>query len=400
MRILLIATLFKPFFEGGAEISAHYFATWLVENGHEVSVLATAPTPADETWGTVEDGYRIYRVSIPRAYTPLEASRAPVWKKPIWHAQDLLDPRNEAVVGRVLDAVKPDVVNIHILQGIGYNALKALGKRNLPVVYTLHDLGLACVKMAMFIDGKECAGQCTTCALSSKVKTGYLRSIERLAFISPSTANFDKLRQFQPIDDYPCHRVLNANRYPLPEQPRVESDVPRLLYVGRLHVSKGVEVVLEALDSLSERYRFTMDILGAGPDEARWRETYGDRPWLRFHGHVTLEQVAEVMNQSDLLLVPSIWHENSPGVVIQALGLGLPVMGSNKGGIPELVSDGVNGLLVAPGDVAAWRDAIAGVLDAPERLTPLRAEAAAATFEFDRDYLGRKALAVLESVAR
>lgn len=398
MRILMISSLYPPFVRGGAEICAHNLATWLAGEGHEVSVLTTTPDPAQETWGAIEDGCRIYRVSPPRAYSPFDAGDAPGWKKPLWHLQDLFDPRNVALMDRVLDDVRPDFVNIQYIQGLGYNAMTAIGRRGIPAVFTLHDLGLTCVRMSMFVDGKECNGLCTPCRASAGVKMRYLRSMEHLGFISPSTANLQKLQSFQPVGDYPCHRVLNPNEYPSPTVGREETDTVRLLYVGRLHSSKGVQVLLEALDGLDPALDFTLDILGSGPDEAEWRARYGDKPWARFAGHVSLQDVADRMENSDLLLVPSIWNENSPGVIIQALIQGLPVMGSDKGGIPELVQHGENGLLVEAGSVSAWRTAIAGLLADPAQLAPLRANALAATGRFAKTTLSHEALSVFEKI--
>lgn len=398
MRILMISSLYPPFVRGGAEICAHNLATWLAGEGHEVSVLTTTPDPAQESWGEIEDGCKIYRVSPPRAYSPFDAGDAPGWKKPLWHLQDLFDPRNVALMDRVLETVQPDFVNIQYIQGLGYNAMTAIGRRGIPTVFTLHDLGLTCVRMSMFVDGKECNGLCTPCRASAGVKMRYLRSMEHLGFISPSTANLQKLQSFQPVGEYPCHRVLNPNEYPRPTVARETAERVRLLYVGRLHSSKGVQVLLEALDGLGPEPGFTLDILGSGPDEAEWRAQYGDRPWARFAGHVSLQAVADRMENSDILLVPSIWNENSPGVIIQALLQGLPVMGSDKGGIPELVHHGENGLLVEAGDVAAWRSAVAGLVANPAQLAPLRANALAASGRFAKTTLSHEALAVFEQI--
>ncbi|MGL1442066.1 glycosyltransferase, partial [Vibrio parahaemolyticus] len=84
--------------------------------------------------------------------------------------------------------------------------------------------------------------------------------------------------------------------------------------------------------------------------------------------HVPLQTVADEMANSDLLLVPSLWKENSPGVVFQALGTGLPIMASDRGGLPELVVPGENGFLVSAGDASAWTKAIDAVLAAPQQL--------------------------------
>jgi glycosyltransferase involved in cell wall biosynthesis len=104
------------------------------------------------------------------------------------------------------------------------------------------------------------------------------------------------------------------------------------------------------------------------------------------------------MVDSDLLCVPSIWFENSPGVVIQALGLGLPVLGSDTGGIPELVEADRNGALVPPGDMAAWQAALERILSDPSRLDRWRAYALQNTYRFDQDYLGNETMKFIQQV--
>jgi glycosyltransferase involved in cell wall biosynthesis len=398
MRILIISAVFPPHVKGGAEISAYNLAAWLSNNGHEVGVLTTARNPSEVTDGVVEDGLKIWRVMMPRLYTAFEATSAPGWKKPIWHTQDMFDPRNITIVDRVLNEFRPDIANVHFIQGMGYNALKALGKRDIPAVFTLHDLGLACIKMAMFVDGKECQSLCRACDATAKLKMSYLRSIRRLGFISPSRNNLDRVSTFQPITDYPTAHILNANRYPQPRMEWQPSERPRLLFVGRMDDTKGVHLLLEAIDPLAKQFDFTLKMVGSGPAEEELRQAYRDRAWLSFTGQIPIAEVTDIMATSDLLFVPSIWQENSPGVVIQALAVSLPVMGSDKGGIPELVTAGENGILVPPGDVSAWRSAIEKVLADPASLAGLRARAAQNAANFDQDVLGAKVVSFFQQV--
>ena len=99
-----------------------------------------------------------------------------------------------------------------------------------------------------------------------------------------------------------------------------------------------------------------------------------------------------------LCLRPSAW-ENSPGVVIQALGLGLPVMGSARGGIPELVRDHENGRLVHDTTLSGWQDALSAVLEAPEALKGWRSTALAEAYRFDARTIGRQMLDWMEASA-
>jgi glycosyltransferase involved in cell wall biosynthesis len=96
---------------------------------------------------------------------------------------------------------------------------------------------------------------------------------------------------------------------------------------------------------------------------------------VTFEGFVEMDTVLASMVRSDLVAVPSLWRENYSRTVIDALSLGTPVFGSDIGGIPEQVEDGLTGRLVTPGDVAAWREAFREVLERPELLTEWRINA-------------------------
>ena len=398
MRILIVSAFFPPFVQGGAELSARNLAAWLHTNGHEVAILTTSPAPADEVRGAIVDGLKVWRIHMPRPYTVFEAAQKSGVQKSIWHLQDHFDPRNDRIMRQVLDEFAPDIVNIHVLQGIGWNTLRVIGGRNIPVVLTLHDLSLACVRMAMFKSGRECERLCAPCAFSSRTKLAYLRSVPRLGFVSPSLAILRRLSAFQPMQAWAQAHILNPNKSPSPTVEKVASKTVRFLYVGRLHESKGLYVLLQALEPLSARHEFTLTLVGTGPSEEDLKRRFGHHRWIEFAGHVSVQEVANRMAQSDLLLVPSIWFENSPGVIIEALGQGLPVMGSNAGGIPELVMHEKNGILVEAGDVRAWGTAIEGILDHPERLEAYKDSAGAAMQEFNQDTLGRRVVAFYESV--
>jgi glycosyltransferase involved in cell wall biosynthesis len=138
--------------------------------------------------------------------------------------------------------------------------------------------------------------------------------------------------------------------------------------------------------------------VGTGPQEAELRAQFAAEPWCTFTGFVNQADLSNIMQESDVLCVPSIWFENSPGVLIQALGLGLPVLGSNIGGIPELVEHGRNGLVLPPGDVEAWRSALEDVLQTPEKLRDWQSHALAHATRFEQDHLGKLTVDFIETV--
>lgn len=115
---------------------------------------------------------------------------------------------------------------------------------------------------------------------------------------------------------------------------------------GRLVKEKGVDVLLMAARRAPE---VSFHIFGSGPDEATLKALAPEN--VRFHGFV--EGVADRMAAMDLVAIPSVWEEAFPYAALEALSLGVPVVASRVGGMPELVQDGVTGWLVPPRDPEA-----------------------------------------------
>lgn len=398
MRILSISTFYPPFTIGGAEICARNLNLWLTENGHEVAVIAAAPTDADSCWNAEFEGYRLYRVNVPRVYTVFEAANTPEWKKPLWHLQDILDPRNKIIFRRIIDEFEPDLIHVHWIQGLGYNALEVFGERDIPTAITLHDLSLACVRTTMFRNGHDCTSLCMDCRYSIRKKQHHLNRIPRLGLISPSRANMATIEKLIDVSHAKKFHILNPNIYPKPTTTHMPGKTLRFAYAGRLEETKGINLLLEILDKMAGDFDFHLTAMGTGPEEENLRNRYGAASWLTLTGQVSMQHVSDVMASSDLLLVPSLWLENSPGVVFQAMGVALPVMGSDKGGLPELITHGVNGILVEPGNQEAWTRAISAILDAPDQLVSMRKNASKGIMDFDYDALAQKIVGAFEQI--
>ncbi|MGE4351170.1 MAG: glycosyltransferase family 4 protein [Bdellovibrionales bacterium] len=389
-----ISGMFAPFFGGGAEFSSFNLAKWLLKQGHEVGVLTTAPTPQDVMDGELYEGLRMWRVYMPRPYSIHQRGKA--WQKPIWHLQDHFDPANRKIAARVFDTFKPDFINIHILQGVGLNIIEEVAARNIPALYWQHDLGLVCLKRSMFANGQNCSQQCALCKVSCRYQQNLVSKMGRITICSPSQANLDRIGRYFPLSSFHTRATLNANVYPMPTVSRTDSGgVLRLLYVGRLDVTKGIDLLLDACEALADKHRFSLTIVGGGPDEEKLRARAKPFSWCHFTGLVPQSEVSNYMAQSDLLVIPSIWPENSPGVVIHALTMGLPVLGSDKGGIPELVEHDKNGLLVPPGDAPKWKNALQHILETPNDLAKWRTYATDNAHKFSQESLAQKIYAII-----
>jgi glycosyltransferase involved in cell wall biosynthesis len=399
MKVLVVASLFPPNVIGGAEMSAFNIAMLLKSKGHEVGVLSTAANAGQECEDQLEDGLRVWRKLMPRPYQMMSFLQAPQWQKPIWHLQDHFDPRNRSFVRHVLKRFRPDLVNINFLQGIGYNALQDFADHGAPVVYHLHDLGLACIRMSMFRQGHECKSQCGACASSAAYKARLVSKVKRIGFSSPSQANIDTLARFFPVKRYPNASILNPNEYPKPNRERQPGSKFRILFVGRIHETKGVDMLLTVGERLARQHPIEMHLIGNGPMLDRMQTQYGHASWCHLHGFLTQQDIANHMADSDVMCVPSIWAENSPGVVVHANQVGLPTVGSRKGGIPELVDDGATGCLVEPGNADAWYQALEALIQNPTRVMAWRAELARRADSYGLEGIYKQMLGLMEKVS-
>ena len=163
----------------------------------------------------------------------------------------------------------------------------------------------------------------------------------------------------------------------------------RLLFLGWLDREKGVAELLEACRLLSAHRRFTLDVVGEGNFSAPARDfvaRHGLESLVRFHGWLQADALLQIFADDEVLVLPS-WAEGLPNAMIEAMAAGLAVVVTSVGGIPDVVTDRRNALVVPPRDVAALADALARVIDDPalgEHLGRAAAELAEREFGVER----------------
>lgn len=226
-------------------------------------------------------------------------------------------------------------------------AMLASKVSGIPYSFTIHGSGIFFEPMHWRIDEKTAQASFVSCI------SHFCRS--QVMMFSDST-HWSKL--------HIVHCSVNPERYNGAHQQRGQ----HLLFVGRLAGGKGVTVLFEAFEQLLPRFPdLHLTLIGDGParleleTEAKQR-CLGDV--VTFTGYRSQAEVAEALKEVDMLVLPS-FAEGVPVVLMEAMASGLPVVSSRVGGIPELVEDGVSGLLVPPGDTAALADAIGKLLVNP-----------------------------------
>lgn len=142
----------------------------------------------------------------------------------------------------------------------------------------------------------------------------------------------------------------------------------KLVFLGRVAQEKGIGVLLEAIRLVRTKVELEIYGIRTEGDRGERIEVRGNAR-IRWLQPVKPEQVVETIQKYDALVVPSVWLETGPLVVLEAFAAGVPVIGSRLGGIAEMVRDGVDGLLFHPGNPADLAEKLDQL---PERIGHLK----------------------------
>jgi glycosyltransferase involved in cell wall biosynthesis len=351
----------------------------LARTGHHVDVV-TLGRPGLRATG-LDGDVRVHRVTgWSRVLIPFYEDREHTFHPPV------PDPGVVASLGRILDRVAPDVIHAH--GWILYSALGGARRAGVPVLATLHDHGLACAKKSWMRGGQPCTGpslrRCLPCAArhygtaKGAPLTIGLRAARRLHgradhYLAVSSAVARTARPVSGaevtvvpnfVPDALVDATAGAARGARPAFVPAGGDY--VLFAGALAPHKGLDVLLTAW-----RRDPPAPLVLAGPCRA------GDEPRLprlvRWAGAAPHDQVMAAFAHASVAVVPSVWPEPMATVVVEAMAAGAPVVASDIGGMPDMVSDGVDGVLVPAGDPAALRRAVADLLADPARRAALSA---------------------------
>lgn len=135
-----------------------------------------------------------------------------------------------------------------------------------------------------------------------------------------------------------------------------------IVFVGRLKRQKGVHILLRAMEEMDRH----LLIVGDGPERPRLEGLAEElNVKSEFVGNVNPEEVDQYLRRGCLFVLPSVEGEGLPNAILEAMALGLPVIGTNTGGVRDVIEDGKTGYVVEPGDVHALRERIDRIASNP-----------------------------------
>ena len=353
MKIAFIASMYAPYVGGGAELVVQNQAEELARRGHTVHVL-TLGEPGGQVARSVLQGVGIVRVPLANLYLP-GTSRPGSLQRMAWHAKDVSNERMARAAREWLSELRPDLVVCHNLYGWSAAVWPAIKSLGFPLVQVLHDQYLRCVRSSMF-KTRQCAGPCTSCRL---MRLPHQR-LSRLpdAVVGVSRYIVDSLVQDGYFQDVPLlTHILNASHLDTRSRPTPPLTGPELVFgfIGSLHAIKGVEPLLSAFRAAAKP-DWRLRIAGTGDPGfvAQLQARHAD-PRIEFLGR---QNPASFYLGLDATVVPSLCNDTLPSVVFESLIHGRPVIGSRRGGIPEMIEHGSSGLLYDPADAMALKHAL------------------------------------------
>jgi glycosyltransferase involved in cell wall biosynthesis len=358
MNITLVNSLYPPTAVGGAEKVVQYLAEALAGANHRVSVVTLSPDGV----GGVD---RVGGVAVIRLPTdvpwPFGADYKTVARRVRTKLRDRYSAPMRERVRAVLAELRPDVVHTHSLMGFSASAWDAAASLGLPIIHTAHDWYLTCIRSTMLRAGRTCAGQCASCGVYTAPRKAISNRVDTFVGVSDFVRDIHLSNGF-----FTAARLTTVIYTPGPVR-RARADASgrsgplRLGFLGRIEAAKGIEPLLATLRPMTGD--FTLRIGGAGNEGLvqRLKTQYADDrfAWL---GRV---DASRFFDEIDVLVVPSTWHEPFGLVIGEAHSRGIPVIAARRGGIPEAVKDGVNGVLYEPDRPTELADIIKRMLADP-----------------------------------
>jgi glycosyltransferase involved in cell wall biosynthesis len=414
MRILLTVHQFLPDHASGTEVIALNTAHELMRRGHDVQIFTGHPARVVLTDDQRFDQYE---------YAGIRVHRFLHQHMPMGNQTNLveMDYRNDffkQAFNAFLEREKPDVVHFIHLYRLSTTAIDACRELAIPTVFTATDFWFICPLIQMRLpDGSLCGGP-------NWVASNCVRHMAQVAPGSDMAARIEKIPQplvtlgtwairhnlapKKPYTDYVkaiTHRLpymkekLNQiDRVIVPSltmqtllqrhglDPKRTIHLPygiytdriprhtdkgkapqlRVAFVGTLAEHKGCHILINAFRALPTNLPIKLTIHGkltefpAYVDELKTLAATDSR--IEFAGPFNPPEVGGILANIDLLVCPSLWYENTPLVIYEAMAAGVPVLASNLGGMAESVKPKINGFLFEPGNVEELRQQLSALV--------------------------------------
>ncbi len=412
MKILQVSHGLPPKENAGVELYTLHLSKALTHLNHQVVLFCRGDDPDKEEFSTYEEAVQDLRVI--RAVNRLTRVDSPR----VLYDNHFLDK----LFLNALEREKPDLVHFQHLFGLSAHLVRLAKREGVAVAFTLHDYFTFCHRIQLLKrDGQLCQGpryglECVSCLETGSPKDLRTKMVLRLKdalpfpiikwtkrfFVPPrylEQRGYEAFHRYRYMYEVfkACDLLLTPSRYvkdffiryygsmepkiealPLGILPFQRQALPskreekiRFCYIGTVFFHKGLHILMDAFRALPEG-RAILTIYGT---RASWNQDYYDQLERKstgleayFRGSYQREDLPELLSEQDVIVLPSIWPETFSIVIREANMLGLPVIASRIGAIPEAVEEGINGYLFEPGNREDLQKCMLRFIEAPSRI--------------------------------
>lgn len=358
MKVLLINTFYYPDIIGGTEISIKKLAEGLVKRGHDVSILCTSKNSSFEIINDV----KINRVKVKNLYAPIESKNEKAIKKCIYKLLEVNNYFNIVMIREKIKDINPDIIHVNNIYGLSISLWKVLKKSDVPIIHTLRDYYLMCPKVNLISKGKMCTSPKAICRIFAKFNKKIFQYDSCVTAPSQFTLNLFIEKGF--IESRKTKLIYNAIDFDkkvsekiLSNKIKRKSSLIRFVYLGGLEEHKGIKWLINSFRKIDNK-NIILNIAGKGILEDFVIEASKEDSRIKYLGYLNEENVNRLLYKSDVLIAPSIWYEPFGRVVIDAYKNIIPVIGSDIGGLSEIIEDNKTGFLIEPNSEKNLIDAI------------------------------------------
>lgn len=312
-----------------------------------------------------------YEVSTVIREVDAGRSRARLATEVVWSRTAVRDLEHE------IASFRPELVHFHnLFPAISPAALRTVRSAAVPAIVTLHNFRFLCLAATFLREAKVCEDCLGHLPWRGVVHGCYRGSRSESAVVATSLSvhrglgTLARVTLFLALSEFGRAKHVDAGFPPdaVVVRPNFVAPAPvrtapgeYFLYLGRLSQEKGLHELLAAWPS-----GVRLLVVGDGPERERLLQVAPQG--VDFVGHLEPPEALRLLADARALVMPSLCYEGSPRAILEAFSAGVPVLTSDIGGLPELVRDGVNGLLLAPGDTGAWRKGVQRLLEPAESL--------------------------------
>jgi glycosyltransferase involved in cell wall biosynthesis len=402
MKILYTTHQFLPDHSTGTELLTYMTAAQMRENGHFVQIVTGFPVSSHIALQNLFDRYTYDGLIIHRYYHHKKKSIGKQCIMAAEYANSIVKKWFRSIIKQF----RPDVIHIFHLQRLSASILEVCRENKIPVIITATDFWMICPTTQLLLyDHSMCLGprkmmeNCVKhlskkssskflsnhiCKIPDKIiryiiyilgifpifRVGFLENVYALSkrqqyivskmetvkriFVTNNFMNDILVRH-----DIPANIIqkipfgifpLNSSKFPKKQT----TDKLQVGFIGTLDFHKGAHVLIKALRCMPKSEEIDVRIYGDTkqfPDYFKHlQEISQEDPRLHFTGTFPPDRIGIILSSLDILVVPSLWFENTPLIILQAQDASLPIIASNLYGINEIIVDGLNGFLFDPGN--------------------------------------------------